>query len=84
MKKIKTEIEIDRWGHKIKRPLEPLPFKILCPFCSRPFNAQMLNTLYAADQGNSIDDQTYAVLEGKIQIRCNYCKKVVYKKEYYG
>lgn len=67
----------------MKEKKENLGFKIICPFCNQPFNAKMLSTLEACDNGNSLDESTYATLEGKIEIYCNRCKRLVYKKESY-
>lgn len=52
--------------------------KILCPFCNKPYTAEMeteLDSGYACDTcgGNPT---------AKVEIRCSNCKKIVYVKEF--
>lgn len=57
---------------------EKLGFKIICPFCNKPYTAKMKQDLISS-QG--CDSCGYGSLTGTITITCDHCKKVVYKKE---
>lgn len=56
-------------------------FKILCPFCSAPYTAEMEDDLYASTSGCSTCGSG-AEINGTFTIVCSNCQKEVYKKEY--
>ena len=59
--------------------IEQTNFKILCPFCSAPYTAEMLIDLEEGGSGCETCGPESADL--KIEIRCSECKKIVYVKE---
>jgi len=57
---------------------EPLgKLKILCPYCSAQFTAEMEQDL--ADSSGC--PTCGPIIEGTIDIYCSNCKKLVYRKE---
>lgn len=53
--------------------------KILCPFCSRPWDEQMVE-LYA--HASSGCDTCGPEIEAYVDITCGGCKRTIYRKEY--
>lgn len=53
--------------------------KILCPFCSAVYTAEMLDDLYSS---GGCETCGCGGIWGEITIECANCKRVVYKKEY--
>ena len=53
--------------------------KILCPFCSAPYDADMLIALEDGDTGCETCGPSAANL--KLEIVCSNCKRIVYVKE---
>ncbi len=58
---------------------EETNFKIVCPFCSEPYDAEMMIDLEEHSGGCETCGPESADL--KIEIKCSNCKKVVYVKE---
>lgn len=54
-------------------------FKILCPYCSEPYTAEMLVEL--EDGGISCETCGPESADLSIEIKCSNCGKLVYKKE---
>lgn len=54
--------------------------KILCPYCSNPYTAEMLVEL--EDKGSGCESCYISNPTAAIEIKCSNCKKLVYKKEY--
>lgn len=54
--------------------------KILCPFCNKEYTAKMLETLDICE-GSYTPECVGSKITGKIDIICENCKKLVYRKE---
>lgn len=52
--------------------------KIVCPFCNAPYSAEMEEDLEASLGCETCGNSS---ISGVIEIICDNCKKVVYKKE---
>jgi len=63
-----------------KDKLPPTEVKILCPFCSAPYTAEMLTELESSTEGCS--SCGYGA-EAKVtfSIYCTNCERLVYRKE---
>lgn len=56
-------------------------FKILCPYCSKPYTAEMEVELFGG--GGGCETCGYgSECSTRIEIKCTNCKKIVYIKEY--
>lgn len=54
--------------------------KILCPFCNQQYTATMINELFGIG-GGCESCGNGAEVTGNIDIRCDNCEKIVYRKE---
>ena len=54
--------------------------KILCPYCNAPYTAEMLETMDLCE-GSYTPGCVASTIRGNIDIICNNCKKLVYRKE---
>lgn len=52
-------------------------FEIVCPYCRKPYTARMEHCLYEAAGCDTCGGR----VEGEIEIYCENCNKLVYKKE---
>jgi hypothetical protein len=59
---------------------EPNKFKIICPFCDAPYTANMLLTLERAFEATSPSGYG-AGADVIIDIFCENCKRLIYRKE---
>jgi hypothetical protein len=54
--------------------------KILCPFCNKEYTSKMKSKLIFSE-GSYTADCVYSEIRGTIDIYCENCKKLVYRKE---
>jgi hypothetical protein len=54
--------------------------KILCPFCSAPWSEENIRT-YDLDAADQCDSGRFEPENCTIEIACNSCKRVMYRKE---
>lgn len=59
---------------------EKLPFKIKCPFCNHQYTAKMEAQI--EEHYGGCDNCGPESADGVLEITCDNCKKVVYRKEY--
>ena len=53
-------------------------FKIICPFCSAEWSAEMVEDLEVSGGCDTCGDVD---ISGTIDIKCSNCKRVIYRKE---
>ena len=63
-----------------KKDTIPNELKILCPFCNSPYTAKMETELESTEKGcDSCGYGESAIVS--IEVYCENCKRLVYKKE---
>lgn len=55
--------------------------KVLCPFCNAPYTAEMLTELEGSTGCVSCGEGGTVYIEAVIEIKCQKCNKIVYRKE---
>jgi endogenous inhibitor of DNA gyrase (YacG/DUF329 family) len=68
------------WARKGGMMEEKTELKILCPYCGKPYTAEMLHKLWLTE-GSYTTDCVASRMDSSIEIICTNCKKLVYKKE---